>query len=167
MLYTLLYITKPTRSYNNLELFTFFDKLKAWNNSHNITGCLAYIEGIIDDNKQCQFVHVIEGRKQELEGILLKSRFDIRIGETILIKGGFTTQRRFDDWTMGIERIKLLDNPFIKQFFSLNYQLLSEDGDVKTNILMQFMDSFCKDKRVSRFKSIEHYNAVLAANVVA
>ena len=167
MLYTLLYITKPLKPYNKLELFNFFDKLKTWNNSHNITGCLAYIEGITDNKKQCQFVHVIEGRKQELEGVLLKSKSDIRLGNTILIKGGFTTQRKFDDWTMGIERIELLDNQFIKQFFSMNYQLLAEDGDINTNILMQFMDSFSKDRHIFRFNSLEQYNDLQEASIVA
>jgi hypothetical protein len=162
MLYTILYTTNANRSFTNEELQRLNKASRNWNRSHNVTGCLAYIEGVLDGNTRCQIIHVLEGSKGDVENIFNQIKLDMRQKNLSVVKVGFIKSRKFNDWTMGCERIQLNDNPFLEGFFFLNNRVLSQDGSLEENILMQFMKSFSNQQASTscRVLPLKEYNVL-------
>jgi hypothetical protein len=147
MLYTILYMSHAVKAFDKTELSEIVNESRIWNHAHDITGCLAYVEGILNGDVLCQFIQVLEGDKNEVKDIFNKIQSDERHLHVSVIKEGFIRNRKFHDWRMGFEEIQLKDNPILHSFFSMNPTLLAEDGDTENHILMQFLKSFCDQKK--------------------
>jgi hypothetical protein len=146
MLYTILYTSHAVKVFNQSELLTIVNQSRIWNHAHDITGCLAYVEGVLNGYVLCQFIQVLEGSEKEVKDIFNKIKADPRHLDVSVIKEGVIYNRKFSDWRMGFEEIQLNENPMLKSFFSLDTGVLAADGDIEDNILMQFMKSFCDQK---------------------
>jgi hypothetical protein len=144
MLYTILYTSNTERVFSHDELVRLEKSSRIWNKSHRITGCLAYVEGVLDGNTHCQVIQVLEGLKDDVENIFNQVKQDMRQNNVSLIKKGFIRTRKFNQWTMGYEKIQLSNNSLLQTFFALNHKLLSQDGNLEDNMLMTFMKSFCE-----------------------
>jgi hypothetical protein len=147
MLYTILYTSHAIKAFNNMELTEIVNESRIWNHAHDITGCLAYVEGVLNGDVLCQFIQVLEGEESEVKKIFTKIQSDARHLDLSVIKEGNIRSRKFSDWRMGFEQIQLNDNPILQTFFSMNTTVLAESGDTEDHILMQFMKSFCDQKR--------------------
>jgi hypothetical protein len=144
MLYTILYTTNPERVFSHDELVRLEKTSRIWNESHKVTGCLAYVEGILDGNTKCQIIQVLEGLKDDVENIFDSVKLDVRQRNVTLIKKGFIRTRKFNQWTMGYEKIQLSNNSLLQTFFALNHKVLSQEGNLEDNMLMTFMKLFCE-----------------------
>ena len=147
MLYTILYTSSANRTFDEDELVDLLVRLRTWNDSHSITGCLAYVEGLLNGNGQCKFIHVLEGSKSNVQEVFAEIKRDSRYSDLTLIKEGKIEQRKFATWKMGVDRIRLSDNPVLQYFFSMNSDILSKDGDAENNMLMDFMRAFYNQKK--------------------
>jgi hypothetical protein len=145
-LYTILYTSHALKAFNKVELAAIVNESRIWNHAHDITGCLAYVEGTISDHVLCQFIQVLEGKESEVKDIFNKIQSDVRHLDVSVIKEGVIGKRKFSDWRMGFEEIQLNDNPLLQSFFSMDNTILAESGDTEDHILMQFMKSFCDQK---------------------
>jgi hypothetical protein len=148
MLYTILYLSNAKMVFNDDQLSEILNESITWNGSHGITGFLAYIEGVLNDNTKCQFIQVLEGMKSDVEEIFAKIKLDSRHREIIVIKEGHIINRKFSLWKMGFERIHFSLNPMLQHFFSMNTILLASDGNLEDNILMEFMKSFYDQEKI-------------------
>ncbi|MEJ7557070.1 MAG: BLUF domain-containing protein [Pedobacter sp.] len=150
MLYTILYISNAERAFNNTELQELVSESRTWNSLHGITGFLAYVEGVLDGETRCQFIQVIEGKKSDMEDVFTIIEQDPRHQDICVIKEGYINKRKFESWNMGFERLHLISNPKLELFFSMNLSVLSEDGDLDNNVLIDFMKTFYDQKEQSR-----------------
>jgi hypothetical protein len=149
MLYTILYISNADRAFNNEEVKELVTESRNWNRLHGITGFLAYVEGILDGQTRCQFIQVVEGEKSDMDDVFTIIKEDPRHKDICVLKEGYIKERKFKSWNMGFERLCLNSNPKLKLFFSMNLSMLSEDGDVENNLLIQFMKTFYNQKEQS------------------
>jgi hypothetical protein len=148
MLYTILYFSNAKMVLNDEQLSSILNESVTWNGSHNITGFLAYIEGVLDDSTRCQFIQVLEGTKSDVEEIFAKIKLDSRHGDIKVIKEGHIINRKFGLWKMGFERLHFSLNPILQDFFSMNPIVLAADGNLEDNVLMQFMRSFYNQEKI-------------------
>ena len=142
MFYTILYISNAHRAFNDEELEELVTESRNWNRLHGITGFLAYVEGVIDGETKCQFIQVVEGEKNDVDDVFTIIKEDPRHKDICVLKEGYIKQRKFISWNMGFERLDINSNPNLERFFSMNHSMLSEDGDLEDNILIQFMKTF-------------------------
>jgi hypothetical protein len=151
MLYTILYISNADRAFSSQELDELVWESRAWNSLHGITGFLAYVEGVLDGKTKCQFIQVLEGKKRDIEDVFNVIKQDPRHQDICVLKEGYIKERKFDSWDMGFERLHLNSNPELELFFSMNLSMLSEEGDLEDNILIQFMKtSYDQNEQINR-----------------
>jgi hypothetical protein len=147
MLYTILYLSKAKMVFNDDQLSEILNESITWNGSHNLTGFLAYIEGVLNEDTKCQFIQVLEGMRSDVEDIFAKIKLDSRHRDIIIIKEGHIINRKFSQWKMGFERLHFSLNPKLQHFFLMNPIVLAADGNLNDNVLMQFMKSFYDQKQ--------------------
>lgn len=141
-MYSLLYSSIATEVMQPAALKEILKYSRVWNREHEITGCLAYIEGIMGETHHCKFIQVLEGPKNEIISLFKNIQEDSRHHSVTLIKRGFVEERNFETWEMGFEKMKLEDNPILQAFFKLNPQMIAMHGNITNNMLMDFMKSF-------------------------
>jgi hypothetical protein len=146
MLYTILYTSRAKWPFQKHELLELVNDSQIWNSFKSITGCLAYVEGVLNGDTLCQFIQVLEGSEAEVREVFANIKLDSRHIDVSLIKEGKIDRRKFGAWKMGFEQIQLGDNPILQDFFSMDSVVLSADGDTDSNLLMEFMKSFCDQK---------------------
>jgi hypothetical protein len=146
MLYTILYTSRPNEPFVDEDLVELGVQSWNWNKKHSITGCLAYVEGVQNGKTQCQFIQVIEGPETYVKAVFAVIKLDNRYKDISMIKEGRINSRKFRTWKMCVERIKLSNSSALQHFFTMNSDILSEDGDTDNNILMDFIKSFYDQK---------------------
>ncbi|MEJ7557482.1 MAG: BLUF domain-containing protein [Pedobacter sp.] len=146
MLYTILYTSSANEPFVEADLVELAIQSWNWNNSHSVTGCLAYVEGVLNGKTQCQFIQVIEGPENYVKNVFANIKIDTRYKDISIIKEGIIDQRKFSTWKMCVERIKLSNDSALQHFFTMNYERLAENGNTGNNILMDFMKSFYDQK---------------------
>jgi hypothetical protein len=142
MLYTILYTCSANKPFVEDDLAELAIQSSNWNITHSITGCLAYVEGVLDCKTQSRFIHVLEGPEIYIKGIFDKISLDMRYKNISLIKEGRIEKRKFNAWKMCVERINLNNDLAFQHFFTMNCEILSEEGSICNNILMDFMETF-------------------------
>lgn len=141
-MYSLIYLSIADKVFQQYELTEILEQSRSWNKDHDLTGCLAYIEGNIMQEPHCRFIQVLEGPKHEVLGIFEKIQHDPRHTEVSIIKQGQIERRNFESWEMGFEKVNLGSRSALQNFFKLDPVLLASHGDINSNILMDFMKSF-------------------------
>ena len=138
----LMYLSVASEAMSEDQLNDILNESRAWNKSHDLTGCLAYVEGNLKGKSQCRFIQVLEGPKEQVKGIFENIQNDPRHMHINVIKEGAIGSRNFGTWEMGFERINLDTNADLQEFFELDTKVLSENGDLSNNILLNFMKAF-------------------------
>ncbi len=143
-MYSLLYLSVATKLMQQEELQEILEQSRISNKDHQLTGCLAYIEGRIKQDYHGRFIQVLEGVEEDVLNVFERIKRDYRHKEVTVIKQGLIANRYFKSWDMGFEKIVLDSNSNLKGFFQLEPELLMQDGDINNNILLDFMKSFYK-----------------------
>ena len=144
MIYCLIYISDALKAMQNSELKEILEYSQKQNKSRNITGYLVYVEGKTSMQNYGRFIQVLEGPESEVTKLFKSIVADERHEKVTLIKNGIINSRNFSAWEMGFERISLDNDPTLQGFFNLNHKVLSLDGDMNNNMLLNFMKSFYK-----------------------
>ncbi|MFD2284996.1 hypothetical protein GJU39_17490 [Pedobacter petrophilus] len=141
-MYSLLYTSTATEVMQPTALKEILRYSRSWNKDHHLTGCLAYIEGMLGDTHHCKFIQVLEGPENEVIALFKNIQKDSRHHSVTLIKQGKIEKRHFDSWEMGFEKMQLENNPILQDFFKLDPQLIAIHGTINNNMMMDFMRSF-------------------------
>ncbi|NTE05101.1 BLUF domain-containing protein [Agrobacterium tumefaciens] len=141
-MYRLIYTSVASTVMQPPKLIEILKYSRDWNKAHDITGCLAYIEGNLDNVHQCRFIQVLEGPEQEVLYLFQNIIKDSRHKGVTLIKQGQIEKRHFESWEMGFEKIALEGNTILQEFFRLDPQVLALHGTIYNNMMVDFMKSF-------------------------
>jgi hypothetical protein len=144
-MYTLMYLSVATHPMQPYELSSILEQSRLSNKRKAITGCLAYIEGLLRaEEPHCIFVQVLEGQEDAVTAVFDKIKIDSRHTDVKLVRQGYIEKRNFESWEMGFEEIRLPADSSLQGFFRLNPDILAMDGTINDNMLLNFMKSFYK-----------------------
>ncbi len=141
-MYYLLYFSVAAKMMQQPELLEILEHSRRSNKARDITGCLAYIEGRVEEDHFCRFIQVLEGPEQAVLDVYEKIENDPRHHTVTLVKQGIIDARNFASWEMGFEKVVLASNSMLKGFFELDPEILRQEGDLESNLLLDFMKSF-------------------------
>lgn len=144
MIYTLMYLSVATHPMQPYELSSILEQSRTSNKENDITGCLAYIEGLLTEEQHCIFIQILEGSEEAVTAVFDKIKVDNRHEDVKLVRQGYIEKRNFESWEMGFEEITLPADSSLQGFFSLNPDVLAMDGTINDNMLLNFMKSFYK-----------------------
>ncbi len=93
MLYTLIYLSKPTVPFSREDLETLESKARVNNESIGLTGLLLYTGEY--------FLQILEGEHEKLNSVFNRVAHDPRHDSIEILFGARTKARFFPAWTMG------------------------------------------------------------------
>lgn len=128
----------------NDNLLDILNVSRDWNESHDITGMLLYIEGRFLTKIEGRFMQVLEGTEYEVNRIFDKIRLDERHHQVIVLKRQPIKQRHFQTWRMGFRSLNLIEYQNMPGFFELDDDFLSshefQQSDAPLSLLKSFYD---------------------------
>jgi hypothetical protein len=142
MYFSILYTSKAAKLMTDEDLLPILEESRSWNNDHNLTGMLLYIEGQFLVRKEGKFMQVLEGPEFEVRAIYEKIKNDDRHRNIILLNEMTIEKRNFEKWLMGFESLSLEDFKKNPDFFELNDDFLKNGKLQKFNSSLNFLKSF-------------------------
>jgi hypothetical protein len=133
------------------ELLLLLTQSKGWNQDHDMTGMLLYIEGRFLDHLEGRFMQVLEGSEYEVERIFDKIKKDSRHHQLIVLRQDDLDDRNFDNWQMGFSSLKMEDFKRHPGFFELNDEYLDSKEFKDSNTAISFLKSFYDTHRTFDF----------------
>ncbi|OAI02322.1 diguanylate cyclase [Methylomonas methanica] len=122
-LFFLIYVSKATQCFTDIQLNTLLEKTRTDNNARGITGCLLYMDGC--------FMQILEGSRRTVLGLVEKIKRDPRHRDFQLVMQAAQQRRIFPDWSMGFRDLTRLNNePDFTQWRkrSIDFFELAEDA---------------------------------------
>lgn len=108
-MFELTYFSSANSELTSSDISSLLENSRVFNSRHKITGCLLYYNH--------EFLQIIEGEKEVVQGLFAKIKQDKRHKNVILLGEGPTEKRTFPDWSMsyhkiesGVEKNKFLKN---------------------------------------------------------
>jgi hypothetical protein len=92
-LFTLLYASRATRTFDDADLLDLLRHARAANERRGVTGMLLHAQG--------RFMQVLEGERDVVLDLLAAIRRDPRHEAIVVTQVEAIDERRFGDWTMG------------------------------------------------------------------
>ena len=142
MLYHIIYFSKAARQMNEDDLVQLLKESKDWNDPHQLTGMLVYLQGGLLSKNEGRFMQVIEGAKNEIDYIFEKIKKDSRHQQVTVLHYEPINERDFETWLMGFETVNAKPNEKVRGFFELDDSFLKSDEFVKSNMSLNFLKSF-------------------------
>jgi hypothetical protein len=141
MLFQIIYISKSTKLMQGSDLSVLLDESRSWNQAHDITGMLLYIQGKFLNDTEGRFIQVLEGTEEEVKGIFKKIKTDHRHHSVTALTETKIPSRNFKHWSMGFERLNLEKYNELEGSFNLNKAFLNRSS-TKLNVSLSFLQSF-------------------------
>ncbi|MEM9615043.1 MAG: BLUF domain-containing protein [Actinomycetota bacterium] len=130
------YASAATVEFSADDLLELLAKARINNSKLGVTGMLLYHEG--------SFIQVLEGEQSAVEKLYNHIAKDTRHAETMLLFRGMTTERAFDQWTMGFHQLSRdagANPPGLNRFLDHGMAgITSEDGEKIRSVLLGFRD---------------------------
>ncbi|GGH09953.1 BLUF domain-containing protein [Mucilaginibacter phyllosphaerae] len=142
MLYYLIYFSTATKLMQKSDLEQLLTESRTWNESHGLTGMLAYIEGSVNGRVEARFMQVLEGKQEEVQWIFNKIKKDARHTQVTLLKEADLKERRFNNWSMKFENVDLDAHPDLISFFHMEKEVLESDEFKNSDIALDFLKAF-------------------------
>jgi len=142
MLYHIIYFSKAVRQMNEDDLVQLLKESKDWNDPHQLTGMLVYLQGGLLSKNEGRFMQIIEGDKNEIDYIFEKIKKDSRHQQVTVLHYEPINERDFENWLMGFETVNAKPNEKVRGFFELDDSFLKSDEFVKSNMSLNFLKSF-------------------------
>jgi hypothetical protein len=120
--YSALYVSESIQNRTNHEIETLVKNSRTFNSANGVTGCLLYREGY--------FLQFLEGRKEIIDGLLMRICNDKRHKNMQVILKGMVKKRLFSDWSMGHWNMDTFEQKFEFEEIrekSFNFKELSKD----------------------------------------
>lgn len=136
-LFRLIYFSSAQPDISNQNIEEIVDVSRKNNEKLNISGMLLFI-----NNK---FIQVLEGSKKDVAEIFDKIKSDNRHTDIQVILKGYTNERSFPNWSMGLKIVSEEDFNALKELnqnpnFNLP-ELLNEKSDLPHKFLKNFYDN--------------------------
>ena len=142
MLYHIIYFSKAVRQMNEDDLVQLLKESKDWNDPHQLTGMLVYLQGGLLSKNEGRFMQIIERDKNEIDYIFEKIKKDSRHQQVTVLHYEPINERDFENWLMGFETVNAKPNEKVRGFFELDDSFLKSDEFVKSNMSLNFLKSF-------------------------
>lgn len=112
---------------------------KRYNDEHQITGMLLYLEGYFLTMKEGRFMQVLEGSEEEVNLLFDEIKKDPRHQSIIVLQATDLKERNFKDWTMGFRAMDEEDFKNQPNYFEINeYFVNNQQSNVPINYLKSF-----------------------------
>jgi hypothetical protein len=142
MLYYLIYFSKAVKRMPESDLLALLEQAREWNEAHDITGMLLYLEGRFLTQLEGRFMQVLEGTEEEIKYIYSKIEVDSRHHQLIILEQGYLKHRYFQNWTMGFKSMDVEEYRKIPGFFELDDDTFSNNGFRSSSTALSFLKSF-------------------------
>jgi hypothetical protein len=96
-----IYASEATAEFQERQIPSLLEKIRAANSSRGITGMLLYVEG--------SFFQVLEGHSRLVDDVFAAIKRDPRHARITMIIREPIVERRFGEWTMGFSTLALAD----------------------------------------------------------
>ena len=128
------YASAATEPFSQQELEELLTKARINNSTLNVTGMLLYHEG--------SFIQILEGPQQAVQTLYAKIAEDPRHANAMLLFKSHTSERSFDQWTMGFHQLdRSADRrpPGLNRFLENGASgITGEDGEKIRDVLLGF-----------------------------
>nr|WP_283769998.1 BLUF domain-containing protein [Mucilaginibacter sp. Bleaf8] len=152
MLFCVIYISKAVKLMSESELQQLLNESRSWNESHELTGMLLYIEGRFLLNLEGRFMQVLEGPEEEVKSTFNKIKTDSRHHQLIVFKHQPITKRNFTTWTMGFKSIELDEYQNTPGFFELDDDFLNSNDFQESGTALTFLKTFYSINKEQNFQ---------------
>lgn len=124
------------------DLTYLLQESRSWNEDHQLTGMLVYLQGRFISQTEGRFMQVLEGTEHDVEEIFAKIQKDSRHHQLMVLKRDFVEQRYFETWEMGFESVDVENRQSVKGFFPIDDNFLKKDIFKNSHIALDFLKSF-------------------------
>lgn len=124
------------------DLTYLLQESRSWNEDHQLTGMLVYLQGRFISQTEGRFMQVLEGTEHDVEEIFAKIQKDSRHHQLMVLKRDFVEQRYFQTWEMGFESVDVENHQTVKGFFPIDDNFLKKDIFKNSHIALDFLKSF-------------------------
>ena len=124
------------------DLMHLLKQSRDWNEGHNLSGMLVYLQGGLLSKNEGRFMQVIEGSKNEVDYIFENIKKDSRHHHISVIHYQPIKKRDFNGWQMGFQSVEVEPGKDVKGFFELNDDFLKSEDFKKSNMALNFLKSF-------------------------
>jgi hypothetical protein len=142
MIFYLIYVSKATAPMDAADLLRVLDVSRIWNEGHELTGMLLYVQAEPKGLNGGRFIQVLEGSEAEVREIFGKIRADFRHDHVTLLNEGPLKNRNFESWRMGFESVTQADLTAHPGAVDLNSAFLESFDSKKFNFALNFLKSF-------------------------
>ncbi|MGF7081478.1 BLUF domain-containing protein [Mucilaginibacter sp. UYCu711] len=142
MLYYLIYVSKATAPMSATDLLSLLDSSRTWNEAHELTGMLLYIQGEPVGEKAGRFIQVLEGSEPKVRQIFDLISTDVRHNLVSILNEGPLKSRNFESWRIGFEAITTVDLSKHPGYVDLNNAFLEAFDRKKFNFALNFLKTF-------------------------
>ncbi|TWR25256.1 BLUF domain-containing protein [Mucilaginibacter pallidiroseus] len=142
MIYSLVYISKANTDMSQEDLLRILHISREWNEEHQITGMLLYIQSKLSNHSHGRFIQALEGDKTDIIEIFDKIKFDNRHRDVTVLNQCYIAEREFKNWAMGFESIKEIDLSALPNIFELDEQFGTKDPSSIFKPALSMMKSF-------------------------
>lgn len=133
-MYELVYSSTASPTLTPEDINAILETARAFNASHGITGCLLYHQG--------QFLQILEGEQEIIEGLYQKIHRDRRHVNLMLLTEGDKEERVFNQWSMAFHELSNDDVQNLnRQVFIDNFITFSELADKPTFPMILFWNT--------------------------
>ena len=137
MIFTLVYISRETKPFDEPSLVKLLEEARENNQQMDITGMLLYKEG--------EFMQALEGDQDDVEALYEKINSDDRHQNVVVLSRKPAPERIFKRWSMGFESLSEEDLKKIDGFEDFEDLSFSSDRfmqfETAINLLSRFYHS--------------------------
>jgi len=133
------------------DLNYLLQESRQWNEDHNLTGMLVYLQGRFISKVEGRFMQVLEGTEHDVEEIFQKIERDNRHHQVMVLKKDFIDKRYFETWEMGFESVDVENWQNVKGFFPIDDNFLKKDIFKNSHIALEFLKSFYNTHKMFDF----------------
>lgn len=119
-MYCLVYQSKANPAFGLLQIEKMLQKARAFNQKHNITGCLLFYRG--------DFIQYLEGDQNDLLALFGRIQNDVRHDFVTLLSHEKIKIREFNQWDMAYEN--LMSDNYQLQYLKLLVSTFMDDDPI-------------------------------------
>jgi len=144
-MYHLVYTSHATREFSEADLIDLLKQCKSFNEQHNITGMLLYLQG--------KFIQVLEGAQPDVESLFAMIKKDSRHTRVTTVIHGTSPDRVFQGWTMGFKKLTFEDAQHLSGFQDIDIFFSEQLSKKNRHLLLVFLGLFYKQNIVDYAES--------------
>jgi len=141
----LIYSSVEKILFDKEQLKILLNQSRDFNQQHNITGILLYVQRQQITKSKGRFMQLLEGDERIVRELYQKIVKDNRHEAVVLLQFGKYDERCFNDWSMGFEESDSELFESSSGHFNLNEVISKCNKTVASDVPLQFLQSFYND----------------------